>query len=81
MGHLSVAMRSLAQVEHPHFIQRPVPPNPLEFQNSQPWQVSILVFNVSSSVFESPLLVHLTAEFAKLIAIEVILSGACGILG
>jgi hypothetical protein len=40
IGQFSVAMRSFAQVEHPHFMQRPVLPSAFLFQNSQPLQMS-----------------------------------------
>ena len=54
MGHFSVAIRSLACVEHPHFWQRPVFTKPDSSQNSQPLQVSSRALKVSGSAVWKP---------------------------
>ena len=74
-------MRSFAQVEHPHFIQRPVPPNPLAFQNSHLRQASSLISSEASSVFKKLLLTHLLAALAKLCAIDMNGGGFRGFAG
>ncbi len=50
MGHFSVAILNLACVEHPHFLQRPVPRIPAASHRSQDRQVSIRTARVSGSV-------------------------------
>jgi hypothetical protein len=46
IGHFSVAIRSFAHVEHPHFLHLPVPINPELSQNSHDLHISNLSFNI-----------------------------------
>ena len=62
MGHFSVAMRSLAHVEHPHFMHRPVPLNADAFQKSQEAQTPILFCKVAASAAAKPWSAHFVAE-------------------
>jgi hypothetical protein len=59
IGHFSVAIRSLAWVEHPHFLQRPVFRNADGSHRSQLLQMSSLSFNTSGSVNTNPELTNL----------------------
>ena len=70
IGHFSVAILSLACVEQPHFLQRPVFAKPDSSQNSQLLQISSLKLRVSESAVVNPLFTKLPIDFAKLAAIS-----------
>lgn len=72
IGHFSVAIRSLAWVEQPHFLQRPVFRNPDWSHRSQLLQISSLSFNTSGSANTNPDLANLlTAEDTDFICSEI----------
>lgn len=54
IGHRSVAIRNLAHVLHPHFLQRPVPLRALAFHWSQARQVASRAARISGGVVEKP---------------------------
>jgi len=58
-GQVSVAIRSFAHVEQPHFRQRPVPLIAAASHNWHDRQIAFRVASVSASVGVNPLLVNL----------------------
>jgi hypothetical protein len=69
IGHFSVAMRSLAHVEQPHFLQRPVPLSASESQNSQLLQWLRRSSKTFSSAILNPFEAQTTVDFVAVLTI------------